>query len=173
MSAQESQKARSPPSALSGGLSQINTCDHACKHSAEGFATHRACRPGLPGTRRYGRDLVSTLKAASRGQGRFPVLATCSVEDRLEPALAGRARSFIAHFHALQEPSVQEISLEFPVKAALLVLFNSLGPLKRFEGDGHLAPGAGTFFKERGSRGRSPSEGVLNKGSVAFPGGLK
>src|SRR5208337_967383 len=38
MSAQESQKARSPPSAMSGGLSQINTCDHACKHSAEGFA---------------------------------------------------------------------------------------------------------------------------------------
>src|SRR5271157_6150348 len=23
---------------MSGGLSQINTCDHACKHSAEGFA---------------------------------------------------------------------------------------------------------------------------------------
>ena len=29
-----------------------------------------------------------------------------TVEDRLEPALAGRARSFIADFHALQEPSV-------------------------------------------------------------------
>ncbi len=96
-----------------------------------------------------------------------------TVEDRLEPALAGRVRSFIAHFHALQEPSVEEISLEFPVEAALLVLFNSLGPLMLFEGDGYLAPGAGTFFKERGSRGRSLSDRVLNKGSVAFPGGPK
>ena len=43
----------------------------------------------------------------------------------------------------------------------------------RFEGGGYLAPGAGTFFKERGSRGRSPSDRVLNKGSVAFPGGPK
>ncbi len=105
MSVRESQQARSPPSAMSGGLSQINTCDHACKHSAESFATHRASRSGLPGMRSYGRDLVSSLKAASRGQGRFPVLATCPVENRLEPALAGQAWSFIAHFHALQEPT--------------------------------------------------------------------
>ena len=43
---------------MSGGLSYISTCDHACKHSAEGFTTHRASRPGLPGTRSYRRDVV-------------------------------------------------------------------------------------------------------------------
>ena len=40
-----------------------------------------------------------------------------TVEDRLEPALAGRARSFIADFHALQptfrtsDPSFLRISI--------------------------------------------------------------
>ena len=70
-----------------------------------------------------------------------------TVEDRLEPAPAGRVRSFIADFHALQEPSVEEISLEFPVGPALLALFKSRGLLRIFESEGYFAPAAGTFFK--------------------------
>jgi len=49
-------------------------------------------------------------------------------------SLAGRARSFIADFHALREPSIEEISLEFPVGPVLLTLFKSPGPLNEIRG---------------------------------------
>ena len=74
-------------------------------------------------------------------------------------------------FHALREKSAEEVHW-IPAGPVLLTLCKSPGPLMRFGGDGHLAPGTGTFIERTRSRGRSPSDRVLSKGSGAFPGGL-
>ena len=55
-----------------------------------------------------------------------------------------------------ENQSVEEISLEFPVGPVLLTLFKSPGPLMIFEGEGYLAPGAGTFFERARIEGTEP-----------------
>ncbi len=76
-----------------------------------------------------------------------------TVEDRLEPALAGRDRSFIAHFHALREPSVEEISLVFLVGPVLLALFKSRGPLMILESEVLPRSRGRPFLEQSSDRG--------------------